>query len=93
MEGFARIKARYGFMQSADVPDILRRSADEGIVAVPAKTTYYLGRERLVAKGESPMAAWRKKLFIFMSRNSRSATEFFDIPSNRVVELGAIIEL
>jgi KUP system potassium uptake protein len=92
-EGFARVKARYGFMQTADVPEILRRSAEEGIIAVPAKTTYYLGRERLVAKGESPMAAWRKKLFIFMSRNSRSATEFFDIPSNRVVELGAIIEL
>jgi KUP system potassium uptake protein len=92
-EGFARVKARYGFMQTADVPDILRRSADEGIVAVPAKTTYYLGRERLLAKGTSPMASWRKKLFIFMSRNSRSATEFFDIPSNRVVELGAQIEL
>jgi len=92
-EGFARIKARYGFMQTADVPDILRRTADEGIVAVPAQTSYYLGRERLLAKGTSPMAGWRKQLFIFMSRNSRTATEFFNIPSNRVVELGALIEL
>ena len=92
-EGFARIKARYGFMETADVPDILRRSEKEGIVAVPAQTTYYLGRERLLPKGDSPLAMWRKKLFIFMSRNSRSATEFFNIPSNRVVELGAQIEL
>jgi len=92
-EGFARIKARYGFMQSADVPEILARCAESGIVAEPLQTTYYLGRERLLAKGDSPMAAWRKKLFIFMSRNSRSATEFFNIPSNRVVELGALIEL
>ena len=92
-EGFARIRARYGFMQTADVPNILRRSAKDGIVAVPPQTTYYLGRERLLAKGTSPMARWRKKLFIFMSRNSRSATEFFDIPSNRVVELGALIDL
>jgi KUP system potassium uptake protein len=92
-EGFARIKARYGFMQTADVPDILRRTAEEGIVAVPAQTSYYLGRERLLARGTSPMAGWRKQLFIFMSRNSRSATEFFNIPSNRVVELGAQIEL
>jgi KUP system potassium uptake protein len=91
--GFARVKARYGFMESADVPDILRRSEAEGIVAVPSETTYYLGRERLLPRGESAMAAWRKKLFIFMSRNSRSATEFFNIPSNRVVELGAQIEL
>jgi KUP system potassium uptake protein len=92
-EEFARVKARYGFMQSADVPDILARCRDSGIVAEPAQTTYYLGRERLLAKGQSPMAMWRKKLFIFMSRNSRSATEFFNIPSNRVVELGAQIEL
>jgi KUP system potassium uptake protein len=92
-EGFARVKARYGFMETADVPDILARSADKGIVAIPLQTTYYLGRERLLARGTSPMAAWRKKLFIFMSRNSLSATEFFNIPSNRVVELGAQIEL
>jgi KUP system potassium uptake protein len=91
--GFARVKARYGFMETADVPDILKRSEKEGIVAIPAQTTYYLGRERLLAKGEAPLAMWRKKLFIFMSRNSRSATEFFNIPSNRVVELGAQIEL
>jgi len=91
--GFARVKARYGFMETADVPDILKRSEKEGIVAVPAQTTYYLGRERLLAKGDAPLAMWRKKLFIFMSRNSRSATEFFNIPSNRVVELGAQIEL
>jgi KUP system potassium uptake protein len=92
-EGFARVKARYGFMQSADVPQILASCADSGIVAEPLQTTYYLGRERLLAKGDSPMSAWRKKLYIFMSRNSRSATEFFNIPSNRVVELGAQIEL
>ena len=92
-EGFARIKARYGFMETADVPDILKRTAKEGIVAVPNQTSYYLGRERLLSKGTSPMAGWRKRLFIFMSRNSRSATEFFNIPSNRVVELGAQIEL
>jgi KUP system potassium uptake protein len=91
--GFARVRARYGFMETADVPDILRRSAAEGVIAEPPTTTYYLGRERLLARGEAPLAMWRKKLFIFMSRNSRSATEFFNIPSNRVVELGAQIEL
>ena len=92
-EGFARVKARYGFMESADVPDILKRSAEEGVVAEPGQTSYYMGRERLLPRGQSPMAMWRKQLFIFMSRNSRSATEFFNIPSNRVVELGAQIEL
>jgi KUP system potassium uptake protein len=94
-EGFWRVKARYGFMETPDVPHILARCRDEGIRSEKLHTTYYLGRERLIPNPHSRtrLASWRKKLFIFMSRNSRSATEFFGIPSNRVVELGAQIEL
>ena len=55
-------------------------------------TSYYLGRERLVLTGQAKMMRWRKRLFALMSRNARSATEFFQIPPNRVVELGAQIE-
>jgi KUP system potassium uptake protein len=92
-EGFWRVKARYGFMESASVPDLLARAKSEGLIAEPMKTTYYLGRERLIPdpKSKQRLAGWRKQLFIFMSRNSRSATEFFQIPPNRVVELGAQI--
>lgn len=94
-EGFWRVKARYGFMEIANVPEILTRCRESGIIAEKLQTTYYLGRERLIVnpKSKARLAGWRKKLFIFMSRNSRSATEFFNIPSNRVVELGAQIEL
>jgi len=94
-EGFWRVKARYGFMETPNVPDILARSKDAGIRSEKMHTTYYLGRERLIPNPHSKhrLASWRKKLYIFMSRNSRSATEFFGIPSNRVVELGAQIEL
>lgn len=91
-EGFFRVKARYGFMETPVVPKVLAACATSGIVAQPMDTTYYVGRERLIPGGTSHLARWRKKLFIFMSRNSRSATEFFNIPSNRVVELGAQIE-
>jgi KUP system potassium uptake protein len=94
-EGFWRVKARYGFMETANVPEILARCEDAGIRSEKLHTTYYLGRERLIPNPASKarLASWRKKLFIFMSRNSRSATEFFGIPPNRVVELGAQIEL
>ena len=94
-ENFWRIKARYGFMETPNVPNILARSKDAGIKSEKLHTTYYLGRERLIPNPHSRarLASWRKKLFVFMSRNSRSATEFFGIPSNRVVELGAQIEL
>jgi len=90
---FGRIKAKYGFMQTPNVPEILALATERGIIAKPSETTYYLGRENLLPTGTKPLATWRKRLFIFMSRNARPATQFFGIPPNRVVELGAQIEL
>ncbi|MEP6550458.1 MAG: KUP/HAK/KT family potassium transporter, partial [Gemmatimonadales bacterium] len=91
-QGFYRITARYGFMESTDVPTILARAREAGLDAKPLETTYYLGREQLIPTGTTPLWKWRKKLFVFMSRNSRAATAFYGIPPNRVVELGAQIE-
>ncbi|HEY1951453.1 MAG TPA: potassium transporter Kup [Gemmatimonadaceae bacterium] len=89
---FGRVKARYGFMQTPNVPEILSLATERGIIAKPSETTYYLGRENLIPTGTKPLARWRKRLFIFMQRNARPATEFFGIPPNRVVELGAQME-
>jgi KUP system potassium uptake protein len=90
--GFYRVVAAYGFMQSPDIPELLARAAKEGVPVPAMDTSYYLGRERLVLTGKAKMSRWRKSLFALMSRNARSATEFFQIPPNRVVELGAQIE-
>jgi KUP system potassium uptake protein len=90
---FGRIKAKYGFMQTPNVPEILSLATERGIIAKPAETTYYLGRENLLPTGNKALARWRKRLFIFMSRNARPATQFFGIPPNRVVELGAQMEI
>jgi KUP system potassium uptake protein len=89
---FSRVKAKYGFMQTPNVPEVLALATERGIIAKPAETTYYLGRENLIPTGTKPLAGWRKRLFIFMQRNARPATEFFGIPPNRVVELGAQME-
>ena len=89
---FSRVKAKYGFMQTPNVPEILALAAQQGVFAKPTETTYYLGRENLIPTGTKPLARWRKKLFIIMQRNARPATEFFGIPPNRVVELGAQME-
>jgi KUP system potassium uptake protein len=91
--GFWRIVAKYGFMEKANVPQILARARSMGVVADRRDTTYFLGRERLLPTGRGHLARWRKKLYIFMSRNSRTATEYFAIPPNRVVELGAQLEI
>lgn len=92
-EGFWRVVAKYGFMERADVPQILARARAMGVTSDRRDTTYFLGRERLLPTGRAHLARWRKKLYIFMSRNSRTATEYFRIPPNRVVELGAQLEM
>src|SRR5690348_2295407 len=117
-QGFYRVTARYGFMETPDVPEVLTIARAQGLRARALDTTFYLGRERIIiadrerrgrepaprpgvrrapapAEGSAPpirLARWRKRLFVLMSRNARSATEFFGIPPNRVVELGAQVE-
>jgi KUP system potassium uptake protein len=92
-EGFFRITLRYGFMQDPDVPKALEGVKIGGRKLDPMDTTFFLGRETLIPHGALGMAVWREKLFAFMSRNSTSAMAFFRLPPNRVVELGAQIEL
>jgi KUP system potassium uptake protein len=95
--GFYQAIARYGFMETPDVPALLDalprvRPPNVPLVLKPMETTYYLGRETLIPTGPARMAGWRKKLFIVMARNARTASAFFGLPPNRVVEMGAQIE-
>ena len=92
-EGFVRINLKFGFMQDPDVPRALKDVQIEGRKFDMMDTTFFLGRETLIAKGSLGMPVWREKLFVLMSRNSTSAMEFFRLPPNRVIELGAQIEL
>jgi KUP system potassium uptake protein len=92
-QGFWAVTAHYGFMQTPDVPAVLRTCRTVGLRIDEADTSYYLGRETLLPTRDRSMALWRKRLFRFLSRNARSATDFFNIPPNRVVEIGTQIEL
>ena len=85
----------YGFMDEVDVPAALSMlNGNSTLRARPMDTTYFLGREKLVGgRRTKDMDVWRQQLFVFMSHNSRSPTDFFKLPPNRVVELGAHIEL
>ncbi len=113
-EGFYRVTANYGFMETPDVPralgefaDDLRTAGQDTATFRTADTSFYLGRETLIitrpARGgagaaaapDAPLPAmrtWAKRLFVIMARNSQSATQFFGLPPNRVVELGAQIQ-
>jgi KUP system potassium uptake protein len=92
-QGFFRVQATYGFMETPKVSEILALSRTQGLKTKKLETSFYLGRERVLPTGEGKMARWRKKLFIVMTRNARSATEYFGLPPNRVIELGAQIQL
>ncbi|MBP1709930.1 MAG: potassium transporter [Deltaproteobacteria bacterium] len=92
-QGFYRVVATYGYMQTPNVPEIMQDVTPYGLITEPMTTTFYLGRETLLTGGESKMMRWRKAVFAFMSRNAGNPTAYFGIPANRVVELGAQIEL
>jgi KUP system potassium uptake protein len=94
--GFHRVIGRYGFMEDPNVPAVLMRASERGVPIDADRTTYYLGRTTIVPPDrERPSRMWRPRvrLFALMKRNDRSATLYFDIPPNRVVELGTRVEL
>jgi KUP system potassium uptake protein len=92
--GIVHITAHCGFMETPNVPRIMADAAARyGVPYAPERTSYFLGRETLLITGASKMFRWRKALFSFISRNSRSATQYFGIPPDRVVELGMQINL
>jgi KUP system potassium uptake protein len=91
--GFFRVTATYGFMEAPNVPEVLELSRAHGLETHRSDTSFYLGRERVLPTGPSRMARWRKRLFIVMGRNANSATDYFGLPANRVVELGGQVQL
>jgi KUP system potassium uptake protein len=92
-QGVYRIVARYGFMENPDVPELLKSLELPGARFDLDSATFFLGRETLIATSRPGMAIWRERLFSWMVRNAQGAALFFRLPPNRVVEIGAQIEL
>jgi len=92
-QGFYRLIIRYGFMQETDVPVALARVDSCGPQFKMMDTSFFLARQTLITSSRPGMAVWREKLFAWMLRNAESAMEFFNLPPNRVVELGSQVEI
>ncbi|MBS1140928.1 MAG: potassium transporter [Proteobacteria bacterium] len=92
-ENFWSVIVQYGFKDDPNVPAALALCADAGLAFSQLETSYFIGRETLIPRLGSDMAFWREKIFVAMFRNAGSATAFFKIPSNRVVELGTQVVL
>nr|WP_167522632.1 potassium transporter Kup [Roseomonas mucosa] len=92
--GIYRVLLRYGFLESPNIPrDLEMMHETMGVPFEPMQASYFLGRETVVAASVPKMPGWQQWLFTLMSRNSLPATEFFRIPSDRVVELGARVAI
>ena len=90
--GVYRLIVRFGFMEDPNLPEVFERI--EGPVQFnPMKTSYFLGRETLIPTKQPGMAIWREHLFAWMMRNASSASNFFSLPANQVIELGAQVEM
>lgn len=90
--GVWRVLVRYGFMEQPDVPEILNACAKHGLSCPIEKVSFFLGRETIVPTN-SNIPLWQAKYFALLSRGSQSAMEFFKLPPNRVIELGAQVEV
>jgi KUP system potassium uptake protein len=91
--GFTRVVARFGYMEQPDVPAALEAAREKGLHLDPADTTYYLAHLTLFVNARLGMGSWRDRLFVFLSKNARRATNFFQIPPDRVVEIGIQLEI
>ena len=90
---FFRMVANYGFKDDPDVPELLEDCGRRGFMFDMMETSFFVSRETLIATVTPGMALWREKLFVSMSKNATKASEFFQVPTNRVVELGTQVEL
>ncbi|HSP35585.1 MAG TPA: potassium transporter Kup [Thermoanaerobaculia bacterium] len=90
--GVYRLHVHFGFMEDPDLPALIAR-IDKPFPLKPMATSYFLGREMLIPTRRPGMAIWREHLFAWMNRNSASASIFFDLPANQVIELGAQVEM
>jgi KUP system potassium uptake protein len=92
-DGFYRVTGLYGFMEEPDVLQVIERCRAMGLNILVDATTFFIGRETLLATDRPGMPIWREKLFAVMSRNTPRITTSFNVPAEQVIEIGAQIEL
>ena len=93
-DGCWRVTMRFGFMDRTDVPATLKLCASSGLAFQLKETSFFLSREKIISvPGEGGMVPWREHLFGTMTRNAGTAVDYFELPANRVVELGSQLEI
>ena len=92
-EGFFRVITSFGFMESPHIGEVVRATKEAGLIIQPERATFFVGKERIVASGKPGMALWREHLFVFLSKHSENAADFFQLPPDRVYEVSQVVEI
>jgi KUP system potassium uptake protein len=92
-EGFYRVIAHFGFMESPDITEVIRAAKEAGFGIERDKSTYFVGKERIIAGAKLGIALWREHLFVFLSKNAENAADFFQLPPDRVYEVSHVVEI
>ena len=92
-DGFYRVLLHFGFMEEPNVPEALSLCRIEGLDFAPMGTTYFLSRETVIPTRRFGMARWRERLFAILQKNANSSMSYFQLPVNRVIELGTQVEI
>ncbi|MBK5012388.1 potassium transporter Kup [Pseudomonas sp. S60] len=92
-DGFFRVVLHFGFMDEPDVPAALKLCHLDDLDFTPMRTTYFLSRETVIASRLEGMSRWRGNLFAFLLKNANGNLRFFNLPLNRVIELGTQVEI
>jgi KUP system potassium uptake protein len=88
-----QLNVHYGFKDEPDIPKVLALCAEHGLTFEMMETSFFIARQTVISTPESGMSPWREQLFVTMSRNARGAADYYQIPSNRVIELGTQVEI
>jgi KUP system potassium uptake protein len=90
---FYKVTVQYGFKDEPDLPRDLQLCTEKGLVLDEMDTSFFIGKEILIASGNSGMSFWRKKIFIGLFRTAETITNQFKLPPNRVIELGSQLKI
>ncbi len=88
-----QLNVHYGFKDEPDIPKLLAQCATQGLEFEMMETSFFIARQTVISTPGSGMASWRESLFVTMSRNARGAADYYQIPTNRVIELGTQVEI
>jgi KUP system potassium uptake protein len=88
-----QVNVQYGFKDEPDIPNVLALCGKHGLEFEMMETSFFIARQTVISTPGAGMASWRESLFVAMSRNARAAADYYQIPPNRVIELGTQVEI